>query len=200
VRGEVTAGRDVLMDVNVILEGKIQLGDGVHIGPNCLLRDAHIGAGTTLHANSVVQGAEIGANCVIGPFARIRPGSTLHAGVHIGNFVEVKNSEIGAGSKANHLSYLGDTDIGTDSNIGAGTITCNYDGANKWRTNIGAAAFIGSGSMLVAPVKIGDGATIGAGSTITRDAPAGKLTLERSPQVTVDDWQRPQKPPKGSEP
>ena len=152
-----------------------------------------IGDGTTLFANCVVDSAVIGANCNIGPFARFRPSSQLADGVHIGNFVEVKNSRIGAGSKANHLTYLGDTTIGSKTNVGAGTVTCNYDGANKWRTEIGNDAFIGSGAMLVAPLRIGDGATIAAGSTISREAPAGKLSIERSKQLTVAGWKRPEK-------
>jgi len=193
VRGEVTVGRDVVLDINVVLEGPVHLGDGVRIEPNCIVRDARIGAGTILHANCVVQRAEIGVDCEIGPFARIRPGTRLQREVHIGNFVELKNADIGAGSKANHLSYIGDATIGGKVNVGAGTVTCNYDGANKWRTEIGDNAFIGSGSMLVAPIKIGAGATIGAGSTITGDAPAAKLTLERSQQLTVENWQAPTK-------
>ncbi len=192
-RGPVTIGRDVYLDVNVVLEGKVKLGDRVRIGPNCYLRDVEIGADTVLLPNCVVDQAVIGPGCSIGPFARLRPASQLSAGVHIGNFVEVKNSLIGDGSKANHLSYIGDTTVGTKVNIGAGTVTCNYDGANKWRTEIGDDVFVGSGSMLVAPLKIGTGATIGAGSTVTRDAPAGKLTLERSRQLTLPAWRRPEK-------
>jgi bifunctional UDP-N-acetylglucosamine pyrophosphorylase/glucosamine-1-phosphate N-acetyltransferase len=193
VRGEVTVGRDVLLDVNVVLDGPVHLADGVRVGPNCVLVNASVGAGTVLHANCVVHDARIGAGCQIGPFTRLRPQARLADGVHLGNFVEIKNCLIGDGSKVNHLSYVGDTDIGSRVNVGAGTITCNYDGANKWRTQIGSGAFIGSGSMLVAPVKIGDGATIGAGSTITSDAPAGKLTLARSRQVTIEQWERPGK-------
>ncbi len=191
VRGEVIIGRDVVLDVNVVLHGPIRLGDRVRIGPNCVITDARIGADTILHPNCVVRNAEIGRNCEIGPFARLRPQAKIADGAHLGNFVEVKNAVIGERSKVNHLSYVGDTDVGHDVNIGAGSITCNYDGANKWRTEIGSGAFIGSGTMMVAPVKIGDGATIGAGSTITTDAPAGKLTLARSRQVTIEDWQRP---------
>jgi len=195
IRGDVSVGRDVLLDVNVILSGKVKLGDGVHIGPNCLVRDCEIGAGTVINANCVLESSVIGANCAIGPFARLRPGNRLADGVHIGNFVEVKNSEIGAGSKANHLSYVGDTTIGSRVNVGAGTVTCNYDGVNKHRTSIGDGAFIGSGTMLVAPVSVGEEATIGAGSTITKPAPAGKLTVERSRQQTIEDWKRPEKKP-----
>jgi bifunctional UDP-N-acetylglucosamine pyrophosphorylase/glucosamine-1-phosphate N-acetyltransferase len=156
-----------------------------------VIDNASIGPDTILHANCVVQNARIGAHCQIGPFTRVRPETRLAAGVHLGNFVEVKNSVIGAGSKANHLTYIGDSEVGSGVNVGAGTITCNYDGANKWRTEIGDRAFIGSGTMLVAPVKVGAGATIGAGSTITDDAPPEQLTLERARQVTLTDWQRP---------
>jgi bifunctional UDP-N-acetylglucosamine pyrophosphorylase / glucosamine-1-phosphate N-acetyltransferase len=193
VRGTVSCGRDVVLDVNVLLEGPVQLGDGVYVGANCVLNQVRVGAGTNIKPNCVIAHAEIGAGCEIGPFSRIRPETTLHDHVHIGNFVEVKKSEIGAGSKANHLSYLGDATVGAGVNIGAGTVTCNYDGANKWRTEIGDEVFIGSGTMLVAPVTIGSGATIGAGSTISKAAPAGKLTLERSEQRTVEHWQRPAK-------
>jgi len=191
VRGEVTAGRDVVLDVNVVLHGPIHLADRVRIGPNCFLSNVTVGQDTVLYPNCVVQNAQIGAGCEIGPFTRLRPQAQIADGVHLGNFVEVKNSHIGERSKVNHLSYVGDTEVGHGVNIGAGSITCNYDGANKWRTEIGSGAFIGSGSMMVAPVKIGDGATIGAGSTITSDAPAGKLTLARSRQVTIENWQRP---------
>jgi bifunctional UDP-N-acetylglucosamine pyrophosphorylase/glucosamine-1-phosphate N-acetyltransferase len=193
VRGEVTVGRDVELDVNVVLVGPVHLADGVRIGPNCVLREARIGAGTNIKPNCVIECAEIGKHCEIGPFARVRPESTLQDGVHLGNFVEVKKTSVGRGSKVNHLTYLGDTQVGAGVNVGAGTITCNYDGANKWTTHIGSDAFIGSGVMLIAPVRIGDGATIGAGSTITRDAPAGQLTLERGTQVTIPTWQRPKK-------
>jgi bifunctional UDP-N-acetylglucosamine pyrophosphorylase/glucosamine-1-phosphate N-acetyltransferase len=158
-----------------------------------VLSQVTVGTGTEIRPNCVIHRAAIGPRCEIGPFARIRPETQLAEGVHIGNFVEVKKSSLGRGSKANHLSYIGDAVIGTSVNVGAGTITCNYDGANKWTTEIGDRAFIGSGTMLVAPVKIGDGATIGAGSTITRDAPAGELTLERSRQTTLPGWQRPKK-------
>jgi bifunctional UDP-N-acetylglucosamine pyrophosphorylase/glucosamine-1-phosphate N-acetyltransferase len=196
VRGEVEHGRDVFLDVNVVLEGRVRLGDRARIGPNVVLRDCEIGADTVVHPNCVLEKSVVGNQCSIGPFARLRPGNRLADGVHIGNFVEAKNSEIGEGSKANHLSYLGDTTVGRKVNVGAGTITCNYDGANKHRTHIGDGAFIGSGSMLVAPVTVGEQATIGAGSTITKDAPAGKLTLERSKQVSLDGWKRPVKPVK----
>lgn len=190
--GPIQVGRDVLLEVNVALQGPVQLDDGVHVGRNCIIRHSAIGAHTLLYANCVVNEAQIGADCRLGPFTHLRPGARLAAGVHLGNFVEIKNSSIGAGSKVNHLSYVGDSDVGSGVNVGAGTITCNYDGANKWRTRIGDDAFIGSGSMLVAPVSIGEAATIGAGSTITSDAPAGKLTLARSRQVTIQEWQRPE--------
>jgi bifunctional UDP-N-acetylglucosamine pyrophosphorylase/glucosamine-1-phosphate N-acetyltransferase len=193
VRGEVTIGRDVFIDVNVVLVGKVVLGDRARIGPNCYLKDCEVGADTELHPNCVIDTARIGPRNSIGPFARLRPHSVLHEDVHIGNFVEVKKSEIGAGSKANHLTYLGDATVGRKVNVGAGTITVNYDGVNKWRTEIGDGAFVGSGSMLVAPVKIGADANTGAGSTITKDAPEGKLTLAHSRQVTIEGWKRPQK-------
>jgi bifunctional UDP-N-acetylglucosamine pyrophosphorylase/glucosamine-1-phosphate N-acetyltransferase len=193
VRGEVNVGRDVFIDVNVVMIGKVALGNRVRIGPNCFLKDCQIGDDTELHPNCVVDRSTIGPRNSIGPFARLRPESLLHEDVHIGNFVEVKKSEIGAGSKANHLTYLGDATVGQKVNVGAGTVTVNYDGANKWQTHIGDNAFIGSGSMLVAPVKIGAGANTGAGSTITKDAPEGKLTIARARQTTIEGWKRPQK-------
>jgi bifunctional UDP-N-acetylglucosamine pyrophosphorylase/glucosamine-1-phosphate N-acetyltransferase len=193
VRGTVSVGRDVYIDVNVVLVGTVKLGDRVRIGPNCYLRDCEIGADTELFPNCVMDRAVIGTGCQVGPFARLRPGTVLHENVHIGNFVEVKKSEIGAGSKANHLTYLGDAVVGSKVNVGAGTITCNYDGANKWRTEIGDGAFIGSGTMLIAPIQVGSNATIGAGSVITRPAPPDKLTLERGKQVTIDGWKPPTK-------
>jgi bifunctional UDP-N-acetylglucosamine pyrophosphorylase / glucosamine-1-phosphate N-acetyltransferase len=193
VRGVVSVGEDVVIDVNVVLEGDVKLGDGVRIGPNCLIRNAQIDAGTEVFANCVIDRALIGPGCRIGPFARVRPDSVLAADVHIGNFVEVKKTRIGAGSKANHLAYLGDANIGAGVNVGAGTVTCNYDGANKSLTTIEDGVFIGSGTMLVAPVQIGAGATIGAGSTISRSAPAGELTIARARQVSVPGWQRPKK-------
>jgi len=193
LRGALTHGSDVSVDVNVVLEGKVNLGDRVRIGPNCFIRDAEIGDDTEIQANCVIDRAVIGASCAIGPFARIRPESQLANGVHIGNFVEVKKTRLGEGSKANHLTYLGDTVIGKKVNVGAGTVTCNYNGVSKHQTQIDDGAFIGSGTMLVAPVRVGAGATIGAGSTITRDAPAGELTLERSKQTTVEGWKRPVK-------
>jgi bifunctional UDP-N-acetylglucosamine pyrophosphorylase/glucosamine-1-phosphate N-acetyltransferase len=177
----------------VVLEGRVVLGDRVRVGPNVILRDCEIGADTMVNANSMVEQGSVGAGCSIGPYARLRPGNRLADDVHVGNFVEVKNSRLGPGTKANHLTYLGDSDVGSKVNVGAGTVTCNYDGANKHRTTIGDGVFIGSGSMLVAPVTVGDGATIGAGSTITKDAPAGQLTLERSKQVSLPGWKRPVK-------
>jgi bifunctional UDP-N-acetylglucosamine pyrophosphorylase/glucosamine-1-phosphate N-acetyltransferase len=191
IRGSVSVGRDVFIDVNVVMVGEVKLGDRVSIGPNCYLRDCSIDADTEIHPNCVIDRAAIGPRNSIGPFARIRPDSVLHEDVHIGNFVEVKKSEIGAGSKANHLTYLGDATVGRKVNVGAGTVTVNYDGVNKWRTNIGDNAFVGSGSMLVAPLTIGANANTGAGSTITRDAPEGKLTVARAKQVTLDGWKRP---------
>jgi len=196
VRGDVTLGRDVFLDANVLLEGKVTLGDRVRVGPNTVLRDVSIGADTVIHPNSVLEQSELGAGCIIGPFARVRPGSKLGAGVHIGNFVELKKTAIADGSKANHLTYLGDAVIGKGVNVGAGTITCNYDGVNKSTTTIEDGAFIGSGNMLVAPVRIGKDATTGAGSTITKDAPDGQLTIARGKQMTVDGWKRPEKKPK----
>ncbi len=193
VRGRVETGRDVSIDVNVVLEGHCILGEDVYIGPNCLLRDVHLAAGVRIEANSVLERCRVGRGCVIGPFARIRPDTELEDGARVGNFVEIKKSRIGRDSKINHLSYVGDSQVGQRVNIGAGTITCNYDGANKHRTVIGDDAFIGSDSQLVAPVEVGAGATIGAGSTITSDAPAGELTLSRSKQRTIPGWQRPRK-------
>ena len=193
IRGQVSVGKDVFIDVNTVFEGSVQLDDGVRIGPNCVVKNTRIGAGTELFAHCVTDNAVIGPNCNIGPFARLRPQAELADHVHIGNFVEVKNSQIGSGSKVNHLTYIGDATVGQQVNIGAGTVTVNYDGANKWRTEIGDNAFVGSGSMLVAPVKIGAGANTGAGSTITRDVPEGKLTLARARQVTLEGWQRPKK-------
>ncbi len=191
VRGEVEIGRDVYIDINAVFTGKVRLGARVKIGPNCLIGDSIIGDGTEVFANCVIDRTSIGENCRVGPFARLRPGTRLRPRVHVGNFVEIKNSELGSGSKANHLSYLGDAQVGRDVNVGAGTVTCNYDGANKWPTTIGDGAFIGSGSMLIAPVRIGAKATIGAGSAIGGDVPAGKLTLARGKQTTVEGWVRP---------
>jgi len=193
LRGELVCGRDVVIDVNVILEGGVTLGDRVRIGPNTWIRNARIGNDVEILANCVIEDAAIEAGCRIGPFARIRPQTKLAEQVHIGNFVEVKKSRIGKGSKVNHLSYIGDAVIGAHANVGAGTITCNYDGANKHQTVIGDGAFIGSGSQLVAPVEVGADATIGAGSTITHNAPAQKLTLTRAKQQTLEGWERPTK-------
>jgi len=193
IRGDVQVGRDVFIDVNAVLIGKVHLAAGVKVGPNCVIADSKVGEGTEIFANSVIDHAIVAQHCRIGPFARLRPGTVMHREVHIGNFVEVKNTEIGAGSKANHLSYLGDSRVGKGVNVGAGSITVNYDGANKWPTLIEDGASIGSGSMLVAPVRVGVGATIGAGSTITASTPDNKLTLERSKQITVDAWTRPAK-------
>jgi bifunctional UDP-N-acetylglucosamine pyrophosphorylase/glucosamine-1-phosphate N-acetyltransferase len=196
IRGELQTGIDVFIDCNVIFAGRVVLEDGVKIGPNVLIKDSMLKEGVEILANSVIEDAVIGENSRIGPFARIRPETELADHVHIGNFVEVKKSRVASGSKINHLSYVGDSLIGSKVNIGAGTITCNYDGAYKHQTIIGDNAFIGSDSQLVAPVTIGTGATIGAGSTITRDTPPDKLTLSRAKQVVVDNWQRPVKKPK----
>ena len=193
VRGDVSCGRDVVIDINVVLEGEVELGDRVSIGPNCLIRNSRIGDDATLLANSVVENAVVGAGSRIGPFARIRPDTVLSEGVHIGNFVEVKKASVGAGSKVNHLSYVGDAEVGAGVNIGAGTITCNYDGAHKHRTEIGDNVFVGSDTQLVAPVKVGDGATIGAGTTVTRDVPPNVLTLSRPRQEFINGWRRPTK-------
>ena len=195
IRGTVRVGRDVEIDVDVILEGDVELRDGVRIGPFCRIRDSSLAAGTVVHAHCDLDGARTTGACSMGPYARLRPGTVLAEGVHIGNFVEAKNSRIGRGSKANHLAYLGDAEVGERVNIGAGTITCNYDGVNKSATTIHDGAFIGSNSALVAPVTIGREATIGAGSVITRDAPPAKLTVARGQQHTVDDWKRPAKRP-----
>jgi bifunctional UDP-N-acetylglucosamine pyrophosphorylase/glucosamine-1-phosphate N-acetyltransferase len=193
VRGELTAGADVFIDVNCVFEGKVVLADGVRIGAHCFLRDCTIGAGTEVQAFSQIEGATIGASARIGPFARVRPETTLADEVHIGNFVEVKNSQLGQASKANHLAYVGDASVGRNVNIGAGTIVANYDGANKHRTVIGDDAHTGSNSVLVAPITVGAGATVGAGSTVTREVPAGRLTVARAKQVTIERWTRPVK-------
>ncbi|MDD5329072.1 MAG: bifunctional UDP-N-acetylglucosamine diphosphorylase/glucosamine-1-phosphate N-acetyltransferase GlmU [Sulfuricella sp.] len=193
VRGELSCGRDVGIDANCIFEGHVVLGDNVSVGANCVLRDVNVASGTRIAPFSLIEEARIGADGRIGPFARIRPGTALAEDVHIGNFVEVKNSQVDRGSKINHLSYVGDATVGRRVNIGAGTITCNYDGANKHRTVIEDEAFIGSDTQLVAPVTVGRGATIGAGATITRDAPAEQLTLSRAKQVSIPGWKRPTK-------
>jgi bifunctional UDP-N-acetylglucosamine pyrophosphorylase/glucosamine-1-phosphate N-acetyltransferase len=193
VRGEVSVGRDVELDVNVVLIGRVVLGNGVRIGANCVIRDSSIGAGTVLQPNCVLDRAEVGELCQIGPFSRLRPEAKLRRDVHIGNFVEIKKSVLGDGSKANHLSYLGDAIVGNNVNVGAGTITCNYDGANKWVTTIEDDVHIGSDTMLVAPVRIGRGATTGAGSTITKDVAAGELAVARARQAAIPGWKRPVK-------
>ncbi|HSD37888.1 MAG TPA: bifunctional UDP-N-acetylglucosamine diphosphorylase/glucosamine-1-phosphate N-acetyltransferase GlmU [Rhodocyclaceae bacterium] len=191
VRGELRCEPDVEIDVGCVFEGTVELGDGVRIGAHCVLKDVKIAAGTKVAPFSHIDSAEIGASCVIGPYARIRPGTVLAEDVHIGNFVEVKNSRIAAHTKANHLAYLGDADLGSKTNIGAGVITANYDGVNKSRTTIGNNVFVGSDSQLIAPVTVGDGATIGAGTTLTSNAPAGELTISRTRQTTIPGWKRP---------
>jgi bifunctional UDP-N-acetylglucosamine pyrophosphorylase / glucosamine-1-phosphate N-acetyltransferase len=193
VRGELTCGSDVVIDVNCIFEGRVEIGDGVRIGANCILRDATIGARTEVKPFTLIEEATIGQNARIGPYARIRPGTRLEDDVHVGNFVEVKASTLGRASKANHLAYIGDSTVGRDVNVGAGTITCNYDGANKHRTVIEDDVHIGSDVQLVAPVTVGRGATIGAGATIVKDVPPGGLTLTEAKQVTRPNWQRPRK-------
>lgn len=194
VRGRIHVGVDCHIDVNVLFEGEVTLGNEVHIGPHCVIRDTSLADGTVVHSHCVIDGAAVGSNCRIGPFARIRPETRLAEAVQVGNFVEIKNSTLERGSKTNHLSYVGDSELGQDSNIGAGVITCNYDGQKKHRTHIGDRVFVGSNSQLIAPVRIGDGATIGAGATITRDVAASALALSRVPQRTVANWQRPGKP------
>ena len=193
MRGKLTCGRDVVIDVNCIFEGDVTLADGVRIGAHTVIRDAVIEAGAEILPFCHIERAKVGADSRIGPYARLRPGTELAQDVHIGNFVEVKNSQIAAHSKANHLAYVGDATVGSRVNIGAGTITCNYDGANKFRTVIEDDAFIGSDTQLVAPVRVGKGATLGACTTLTKDAPEGKLTVSRARQVTIDSWQRPVK-------
>ena len=188
VRGTLECGREVSIDVNCVFEGSVKLGDGARIGPNCVLRNVTVGAGTEVRAFSHLDDAEVGARCVLGPYARLRPGASLADEVHIGNFVEVKASRVGAGSKANHLAYIGDSEVGANVNIGAGTITCNYDGVNKNRTVIEDDCFIGSDATLVAPVRIARGSYIGAGSTISKDTPAGQLTVARAKQVSIPGW------------
>ncbi len=193
IRGKLTIGKDVSIDVNVVFEGEVNLGDEVKIGPNCLIKDSIIEAGTDIKANTVIENAKIGPGCELGPFTRIRPETRLGSDVHLGNFVEVKKSTIDDKSKVNHLSYVGDSEIGKRVNVGAGTITCNYDGAYKHLTRIGDDVFIGSDTQLIAPVSVAEGATIGAGSTITKDVPAHQLTLSRAEQVSIEGWQRPRK-------
>lgn len=193
LRGRLAVGRDVFIDVGAVFSGNVTLGDRVRIGPNAVISDSQLGDDCTVHANCVVDGVIAGADCEIGPFSRLRPGTQFDERVKVGNFVEVKAARLAAGVKANHLSYVGDTRIGRDSNVGAGTVTCNYDGANKHRTEIGDRVFVGSGSMLVAPLRVGDGATIAAGSTITRDVPPGDLAVARQRQSAVKGWKRPKK-------
>ncbi len=195
IRGSLRCARDVAIDVGCVFEGVVELGEGVVIGPNCLLRDCTIGSGTRIEAFCHLEGASVGTEARIGPYARLRPGARLAEGVHIGNFVEVKNSRLGPGSKANHLAYLGDAEVGAEVNYGAGSITANYDGANKHRTVIGDRVHVGSNCVLVAPVSIGAGGTVGAGSTITKDTPEDALTVARSKPVTIPGWKRPQKKP-----
>ncbi|AVY94037.1 UDP-N-acetylglucosamine diphosphorylase/glucosamine-1-phosphate N-acetyltransferase [Microvirgula aerodenitrificans] len=194
LRGELQCGRDVSIDVGCVFEGRVMLGDGVHIGAHCVLRNVSLAAGCEVQPFSHLDGASVGEGARIGPYARLRPGAELAGHVHVGNFVEIKKSRVGEGSKVNHLTYIGDSDIGSGVNVGAGTVTCNYDGVNKFRTVVEDNAFIGSGTMLVAPVRIEQGATIGAGSVITRTAPTGALTLARAKQMTLSGWQRPKKP------
>lgn len=194
IRGDLQCGRDVIIDVNCVFEGNVVLEDGVEVGANCVIKDAQIARNTKIAPFTHIDQASIGAASKIGPFARLRPGSQLAAGTHVGNFVEIKNASLGTGSKVNHLSYIGDATVGADVNIGAGTITCNYDGANKHRTIIEDAVFVGSDTQLVAPVTVGKGATIAAGSTITKDVPADSLTLCRArEQRSIQGWKRPQK-------
>lgn len=193
IRGELTCGEGVSIDINVLLEGDVTLGDNVTIGANCVIRDANIGANTVIQPFSHIESAVIGTDCSIGPYARLRPGTDLGPGVRIGNFVETKNSTLGAGSKANHLAYIGDTTVGEGSNIGAGTITCNYDGANKFPTHLGDRVFIGSNSTLVAPVTIADGGFVAAGSVITKDVPTDDLAVGRAKQRNISGWQKPTK-------
>jgi len=193
LRGTLACGRDVYIDVGCVFEGRVELADGVHVGPHCVLRDVSLGAGARVEAYSHLDQAQAGEQARIGPYARLRPGAQLGARSHIGNFVEIKNSRLGEDSKANHLAYVGDADVGARVNIGAGTITCNYDGVNKHRTVIEDDAFIGSDTQLVAPVRVGRGATLGAGTTLTSDAPAERLTLSRARQATVESWRRPAK-------
>ena len=193
IRGELLCGEDVSIDVNVVFEGQVSLGDGVSIGPNCVLKDVSVESGATVHAMSHLQETQVGSNCSVGPYARLRPGTVMAAGARVGNFVETKNTNIGAGSKVNHLSYIGDCEMGAGVNIGAGTISCNYDGANKHRTDIGDGAFVGSNSTLVAPVRIAEGGFVAAGSTVTRNVDEGELALGRTRQRNLPGWRRPTK-------
>jgi bifunctional UDP-N-acetylglucosamine pyrophosphorylase/glucosamine-1-phosphate N-acetyltransferase len=194
IRGRLECGRDVRIDVNVVIEGDVSLGDGVSIGANCIVRDAQIGAGARVLPFTHIEGAEVLADAVVGPYARLRPGTVIGEQAKVGNFVEVKNTHVGKAAKANHLAYLGDADIGSQSNVGAGTITCNYDGANKHRTTLGAGVFVGSNSTLVAPLTIESGGFVAAGSTVTDDVKADQLAVARGRQRNVDGWQRPENP------
>ena len=193
IRGKLLCGKDVFIDINAVFEGDVELGDGTKIESNNLIRDSCLGPGSLVHSNCHIEGATTGTNCEIGPFARLRPGAELADNVKVGNFVEIKKSIVADGSKINHLTYIGDTDIGTNVNVGAGTITCNYDGVNKHRTKIGDDASIGSNVNLVAPVEVGRGATVGAGSTITKSVEDDQLVIERAKQMTVRGWKRPKK-------
>ncbi|RKQ53357.1 UDP-N-acetylglucosamine pyrophosphorylase /glucosamine-1-phosphate N-acetyltransferase [Vogesella indigofera] len=193
VRGELQHGQDVSIDVGCVFEGQVSLGDNVQIGAYCVLKNVTVAAGSRIAPYSHLEDAVVGEGCRIGPYARLRPGARLAAHVHVGNFVEIKKSTIGIGSKVNHLSYIGDAEVGSKVNIGAGSVTCNYDGVNKYRTVIGDGVFVGSGTLMVAPVTLEEGATIGAGSVLTKTAPAGQLTVARAKQLTVPGWQRPQK-------
>jgi bifunctional UDP-N-acetylglucosamine pyrophosphorylase / glucosamine-1-phosphate N-acetyltransferase len=193
VRGTMTVGRDIYIDVNCVFIGEVTIADNVSIGPNCFIENTSIGAGTVIKANSVLENAEVGEGCDIGPFARLRPGSKLLANSKVGNFVELKNTTLGEASKVNHLSYIGDATLGNNCNIGAGTITCNYDGANKFKTTMGDNVFVGSNSTLVAPLAIADGGFVGAGSTITKDIEQNNLAIARGKQKDISGWKRPKK-------
>jgi bifunctional UDP-N-acetylglucosamine pyrophosphorylase/glucosamine-1-phosphate N-acetyltransferase len=193
IRGKLITGQDVFIDINAIFEGDVTLGNNVKIGPNCVLRNCKVGDNTNIEAFSLLENASVASNCNVGPYARLRPGADLHEGAKVGNFVEIKKATIGKGSKVNHLSYIGDANIGQNTNIGAGTITCNYDGVNKFKTNIGDGVFIGSNSSLVAPVTINSGATVGAGSTITKSIDADNLGIARGKQRNISTWQKPTK-------
>jgi bifunctional UDP-N-acetylglucosamine pyrophosphorylase/glucosamine-1-phosphate N-acetyltransferase len=193
VRGNVTVGQDVFIDINAVFQGEVVIGANVSIGPNCVIMNASIAEGSNILANSVIEDAVIGKDCNIGPFARLRPGANLGNGCKVGNFVEIKNAQLGDGSKVNHLSYVGDADIGTGTNIGAGTITCNYDGANKFKTVMGNNVFVGSNSTLVAPVEIADGGFVAAGSTVTQTVPADNLAVGRGRQRNITGWKKPVK-------
>jgi bifunctional UDP-N-acetylglucosamine pyrophosphorylase/glucosamine-1-phosphate N-acetyltransferase len=193
VRGELTTGQDVFIDINTVFKGKVTLGNNVVIGPNCVLIDCEVADNAVIEANSIVEQASVGESCTVGPYGRLRPGAVMERGAKVGNFVEMKKARLGEGAKANHLTYLGDADIGAGSNIGAGTITCNYDGVNKFKTLIGENAFVGSNSALVAPVEIGAGATVAAGSIITAKVPDDALAVARSKQRNIAGWQRPKK-------